>query len=238
MIEKEPVTIVCSEKSWIRAMKGHIEDASTLAYKDGDRGKFVFTAQSTDKIMLFSSSGKFFTLEAAKLPGGRGHGEPVRLMADLDSTDSIVALFVHVPGTKRLLASTDGDGFIVLEDECVATTRKGKQVLNVKAPSEAQVCVPVAGSDDHIATVGNNRKLIIFKLSELPEMSRGKGVRLQKFKDGGLSDARTFKLKEGLTWADSSGRNFTVTELKEWIGERAQAGRLPPKGFPKNNRFG
>lgn len=238
MIEKEPVTIVCSEKNWIRAMKGHIEDTSTLSYKDGDQAKFVFTAQSTDKIMLFSSSGKFFTLEAGKLPGGRGHGEPVRLMADLDSTDSIVELFVHVPGTKRLLASTDGDGFIVLEDECVATTRKGKQVLNVKAPSEAQVCVCVGESDDHVATVGNNRKLVIFKLSELPEMSRGKGVRLQKFKDGGLSDARTFKLKEGLTWVDSSGRNFTVTELKDWLGERAQAGRLPPKGFPKNNRFG
>ena len=154
-------------------------------------------------------------------------------MADLDSTDSIVAVFVHVPGTKRLLASTDGDGFIVLEDECVATTRKGKQVLNVKAPSEAQVCVPVAESDNHVATVGNNRKLLIFKLSELPEMTRGKGVRMQKFKDGGLSDARTFKLKEGLSWIDSSGRNFTVTELKEWLGERAQAGRLPPKGFPK-----
>ena len=238
MIEKEPVTIVCSEKSWIRAMKGHIEDASTLTYKDGDQGKFVLTAQSTDKIMLFSSSGKFFTLEAGKLPGGRGHGEPVRLMADLDSTDSIVSVFVHAPGTKRLLASTEGDGFIVLEDECVATTRKGKQVLNVKAPIEAQVCVSLSESDDHVATVGNSRKLIIFKLSELPEMSRGKGVRLQKFKDGGLSDARTFKLKEGLTWADSSGRNFTVNELKEWIGERAQAGRLPPKGFPKNNRFG
>ena len=238
MIEKEPVTIVCSEKSWIRAMKGHIEDTSTLSYKDGDKGKFVLNAQSTDKIMLFSSSGKFFTLEAGKLPGGRGHGEPVRLMADLDSTDSIVALFVHAPGTKRLLASTDGDGFIVLEDECVATTRKGKQVLNVKAPSEAQVCVPVDETDNHVATVGDNRKLLIFKLSELPEMTRGKGVRMQKFKDGGLSDARTFNLKEGLSWIDTSGRNFTVTELKDWLGERAQAGRLPPKGFPKSNRFG
>ena len=237
MIEKEPVTIVCSEKSWIRAMKGHIEDASTLSYKDGDQGKFVLNAQTTDKIMLFSSSGKFFTLEAGKLPGGRGHGEPVRLMADLDSTDSIVSLFVHVPGTKRLLASTDGDGFIVLEDECVATTRKGKQVLNVKAPVEAQVCISVDASDDRVAVVGNNRKLVIFKLLELPEMSRGKGVRMQKYKDGGLSDARTFKLKEGLSWVDSSGRNFTVTELKDWLGERAQAGRLPPKGFPKNNRF-
>ncbi|MEQ1520809.1 MAG: DNA gyrase C-terminal beta-propeller domain-containing protein, partial [Aestuariivirga sp.] len=163
---------------------------------------------------------------------------PVRLMADLDSTDSIVALFVHVAGTKRLLASTDGDGFVVLEDECVATTRKGKQVLNVKAPSEALVCVPVAELDNHVATVGNNRKLLIFKLAELSEMTRGKGVRMQKFKDGGLSDARTFNLKEGLSWIDSSGRNFTVTELKDWLGERAQAGRLPPKGFPKNNRFG
>ncbi|HUQ36055.1 MAG TPA: DNA topoisomerase IV subunit A [Aestuariivirga sp.] len=238
MIEKEPVTIVCSEKSWIRAMRGHIEDTTTLSYKDGDQGKFILNAQSTDKIMLFSSSGKFFTLEAGKLPGGRGHGEPVRLMADLDSTDSIVAVFVHVAGTKRLLASTEGDGFVVLEDECVATTRKGKQLLNVKAPSEALVCVPVEQSDNHVATVGNNRKLLIFKLSELPEMSRGKGVRMQKFKDGGLSDARTFNLKEGLSWIDSSGRNFTVTELKDWLGERAQAGRLPPKGFPKNNRFG
>jgi topoisomerase IV subunit A len=237
MVDKEPVTIVCSEKSWIRAMKGHIEDASTLAYKDGDQGKFVFKAQTTDKIMLFSSSGKFFTLDAAKLPGGRGHGEPVRLMAELDSTDTIVALFVHQPGAKRLLASTEGDGFIVTEDECVANTRKGKQVLNVKVPVEAQVCTPVAAQDDHVATVGDNRKLIIFKLSELPEMTRGKGVRLQKFKDGGLSDACTFNMKAGLTWLDASGRTWTVTDLAEWVGERAQAGRLPPKGFPKNNRF-
>ncbi|MGB8314247.1 MAG: DNA gyrase C-terminal beta-propeller domain-containing protein, partial [Aestuariivirga sp.] len=167
-----------------------------------------------------------------------GHGEPVRLMADLDSTDSIVSVFVHAPGTRRLLASTEGDGFIVLEDECVATTRKGKQVLNVKAPTEAQVCVNVNDADDRVAVVGNNRKLVIFKLSELPEMSRGKGLRMQKYKDGGLSDARTFRLKDGLSWVDSSGRNFTVTELKDWLGERAQAGRLPPKGFPKNNRFG
>jgi topoisomerase IV subunit A len=237
MVDKEPVTIVCSEKSWIRAMKGHIEDPSTLAYKDGDQGKFVFKAQTTDKIMLFSSSGKFFTLDVGKLPGGRGNGEPVRLMAELDSTDTIVALFVHQPGAKRLLASTEGDGFVVTEDECVANTRKGKQVLNVKVPIEAQVCVPVAADDDHVATIGDNRKLIIFKLSELPEMTRGKGVRLQKFKDGGLSDACTFNMKAGLTWLDASGRTWTVTDLVEWVGERAQAGRLPPKGFPKNNRF-
>ncbi len=238
LTEKEPVTIVCSEKGWIRSMKGHLEDASGLVYKDGDRAKFVVTAMTTDKIMLFSSSGKFFTLEASKLPGGRGHGEPVRLMADVDAADSIVALFVHQPGVRRLLASSEGDGFFVLEDECVANTRKGKQVLNVKAPVEAQVCVIVPDGADHIATIGENRKLLIFKLSEVPEMARGKGVRLQKFKDGGLGDAQCFRLKEGLSWVDSSGRSFSVTDLTEWIGERAQAGRLPPKGFPKNNRFG
>ncbi len=237
MIEKEPVTIVCSEKGWIRAMKGHVEDMSTLTYKDGDREKYVVKASTIDKIMLFSSSGKFFTLDANKLPGGRGHGEPVRLLADIDAADSIVSLFMYQAGAKRLLASTEGDGFIVNEEECLANTRKGKQVLNVKAPAEALVCSPFAAEADHIAAVGDNRKLIIFKSSELPEMARGKGVRLQKFKDGGLSDACAFKLSEGLTWLDSSGRNWTVTELAEWIGERAQAGRLPPKGFPKNNKF-
>ena len=158
-------------------------------------------------------------------------------MCDLDAADSIVSLFVHVPGTKRLLASLEGDGFIVPEDDCVANTRKGKQVLNVKAPVEAQVCVPVPEGSDHVATIGENRKMLILKIAEVPEMARGKGVRLQKFKDGGLSDARAFRLKDGLTWTDSSGRNFVVTDLKEWVGERAQAGRLPPKGFPQRNKF-
>jgi topoisomerase IV subunit A len=199
-------------------MKGHLEDTSTLSYKDGDQGRYVVNAMTTDKIMLLSSSGKFFTLDAAKLPGGRGHGEPVRLMAEMDATDQIVALFVYQPGTKR--------------------TRKGKQVLNVKAPIEALVCRTIDPFADHIASVGDNRKMLIFKLSEVPEMARGKGVRLQKFKDGGLSDATTFNLKAGLQWIDSSGRGWTVTDLAEWIGERAQAGRLPPKGFPKNNHFG
>jgi topoisomerase-4 subunit A len=238
MIEKEPVTVVCSEKGWIRTMKGHMEDVSTLAYKDGDQGKFAFHAMTTDKIMLFSSSGKFFTLEVNKLPGGRGHGEPVRLMCDLDAADSIVALFVHQPGVKRLLASTEGDGFIVAEEECLATTRKGKQVLNVKTPVEALVCAAVPDGADHVAAIGENRKMVVFRLAELPEMARGKGVRLQKFKDGGLSDARAFRLTDGLSWLDSSGRTWTVTELREWLGARAQAGRLPPKGFPKTNRFG
>ncbi|MFN0193998.1 MAG: DNA topoisomerase IV subunit A [Aestuariivirga sp.] len=236
--EKEPITVVCSDKGWIRAMKGHLEDFSSLAYKEGDKQGFVFHAETTDKIMLFASSGKFFTLDGGRLPGGRGHGEPVRLMADLDAADSIVALFLYKPGAKRLVASTEGDGFIVSEDECVATTRKGKQVLNVKAPIEANVCVPVSDTADMIATIGENRKMIVFARSEVPEMTRGKGVRLQKFKDGGLSDARAFNKKEGVTWIDASGRTWNVTDLREWIGERAQAGRLPPKGFPRNNRFG
>jgi topoisomerase-4 subunit A len=238
MIEKEPLTIVCSEKGWIRAMKGHIEDTSGLAYKEGDTGKFVVKGWTTDQVMLFSSSGKFFTLDASKLPGGRGHGEPVRLMADLDATDVIVSLFVHQAGRKLLVASSEGDGFIVPEDDCVASSRKGKQVLNVKPPVEAQLCVEVPPEANHLATIGDNRKMLIFKLSEVPEMSRGKGVRLQKFKDGGLADARAFKMADGLSWTDSSGRNFVVNDLKEWVGDRAQAGRLPPKGFPRNNRFG
>ncbi len=237
MIEKEPLTIVCSDKAWIRAMKGHIEDPASLSYKDGDKGRFVVHAQSTDKVMLLASSGKFFTLDASRLPGGRGHGEPVRLMADLDATDTIVSVFVHTPDGKRLIASSEGDGFIVPESECLATTRKGKQVINLKVPAEALVCSVVMPADDHVATIGENRKLNIFKLSELPEMTRGKGVRMQKFKDGGLADAKTFNLKVGLSWIDASGRNWTVTDLKDWIGERAQAGRLPPKGFPKSNRF-
>ncbi len=237
MIEKEPVTIVCSDKGWIRAMKGHVEDQSALTYKDGDKGKYIVRAQTTDKVMLFSSSGKFFTLEASKLPGGRGHGEPVRLLADIDAADAIAGLFIYQAGAKRLVASTEGDGFIVAEDECVANTRKGKQVLNVKTPAEALICSAVAENADYIATIGENRKMLIFKRDELSEMARGKGVRLQKFKDGGLSDARAFKLAEGLNWTDSSGRNWNVTDLAEWIGERAQAGRLPPRGFPKNNKF-
>jgi topoisomerase-4 subunit A len=238
LVEREPITVVCSEKGWIRSLKGHLEDKSTLSYKDGDQERFVVPAQTTDRIMLLSSSGKFFTLDGAKLPGGRGHGEPVRLLADMDAVDQVVALFVYQQGAKRLIASTEGDGFIISEDECLATTRKGKQVLNVKAPAEAIVCRQIPADADHIASVGDNRKLLIFKLSELPEMARGKGVRMQKFKDGGLSDATAFNRKAGLTWLDASGREFAVTDLADWVGERAQAGKLPPKGFPRSNKFG
>ena len=238
MIEREPVTVVCSEKGWIRALKGHLQDTSAISFKDGDKERFTFHAETTNKLLLLNTSGKFFTLDVNKLPGGRGHGEPVRLIADMDAVDEIVALFVHNSDRKLLLASTDGNGFVVDEKDCVANTRKGKQVLNVKLPAEAQACRIIDQGDDHVACIGDNRKLLIFKLDELPEMSRGKGVRLQKYKDGGLSDIRTFAMAQGLVWTDSSGRNWTVNELDEWLGLRAQAGRMPPKGFPRNNRFG
>jgi len=237
MIEREPVTIVFSEKGWIRALRGHMADTAQVPFKAGDRLKFAALAQTTDKIVLFATNGKFYTLDAGRLPGGRGHGEPVRLMIDLDDTHDIVALFLHRPGRMLLVASSDGRGFLTAEDEVVAMTRKGKQVLNVATPHEAACCAPAEG--DHVAVIGDNRKLLIFPLFELPQMPRGKGVRLQRYRDGGLSDAKTFAMAEGLTWRDSAGRTWTVREsdLKDWIGGRAQAGRLPPKGFPRNNRF-
>ena len=238
LIEREPVTVVCSEKGWVRALRGHLADTAALQFKDGDKLLVALHALSTDRLLLFSSSGKMFTLDAAKLPGGRGHGEPVRLMVDLDAADAIVRLLVHRPEGKLVVAASDGAGFVVSEAECLATTRKGKQVMNVKPPAEAAACVPVPDGADHLAVVGENRRLLIFPLSQAPEMARGKGVRLQKYKDGGLADVKAFRLADGLSWQDSSGRTWTVTELAEWTGERAQAGRAPPKGFPRNNRFG
>ncbi|MDA7948274.1 MAG: DNA topoisomerase IV subunit A [Hyphomicrobiaceae bacterium] len=236
MIEKEPVTVVLSEKGWIRAMRGHLEDTSGLQFKEGDELKRARPAQTTDTLVLFATNGKFYSLAADKLPGGRGHGEPVRLMVELDENHDIVEMFVHQPGRKLLVASSAGYGFVVNEDDVVAMTRKGKQVLNVSPPDEAIVCTPADG--DMIAVVGENRKLLCFKLDEVNEMSRGRGVRLQRYKDGGLADVKVYGKKDGLTWIDSSNRTWTVTELKDWTGTRSQAGRLPPKGFPKSNHFG
>ncbi|MEO0329629.1 MAG: DNA gyrase C-terminal beta-propeller domain-containing protein, partial [Pseudomonadota bacterium] len=237
MIEKEPVTIVLSQKGWIRAMKSHIADFATLSFKEGDRLLAAFHAETTDKVILFTTAGKFFTLNADRLPGGRGHGEPVRVLVDMGNDTDILTAFKHIPGAKRLLASKAGNGFVTLEDEVIANTRKGKQVLNVKTPDEAALCVTVTG--DQLAVVGDNRKLLIFPVAQIPEMGRGKGVRLQKYKDGGVKDVRTFKSDEGLTWEDSAGRNHnrSMGELSEFIGERAQAGRVAPKGFPKNGKF-
>ncbi|UVC13834.1 DNA topoisomerase IV subunit A [Mesorhizobium onobrychidis] len=238
MIEREPVTVVVSEKGWLRAMKGHLTDHSLLTFKEGDSLKLAFHAQTTDKVLVFTTGGKFYTIGADRLPGGRGHGEPIRIIVDMDNDQDIVTAFVHDPKRKLLLVSHDGNGFIVPEEEVVANTRKGKQVMNVKAPDEAQRCVPVAG--DHLAIVGENRKMLVFPLAEIPEMGRGKGVRLQKYKDGGVLDLKTFTLAGGLSWQDSADRTFIKSrdELVEWIGARASAGRMVPKGFPRTGKFG
>ena len=238
MIEKEPVTVVLSEKGWIRAMKGHVDDTSRLEFKQGDTLKRAVHASTTDKLLAFATNGRVFTLEASQLPGGRGHGEPVRLMIDLEENHDVEELFTYEPGRKLLVASTGGYGFIVPEDEVVASTRKGRQVLNVSEPDEAKVCIPVDG--DQVAIIGENRKLLVFALDQINEMSRGKGMILQRFKGGGLSDVRVFKKADGLTWLDPAGRTFTLTwrELRDWLGVRAQAGRIAPKGFPRSNKFG
>ena len=235
MIEKEPITVVCSQMGWIRAMKGHIDLTQELKFKDGDGPRFIFHAETTDKIVLFGTNGRFYTLMGNLLPGGRGMGEPVRLMVDLPNQTEIVDLFLHKSGRKLVVASSAGDGFVVNEDEVIAQTRNGRQVLNVKEGVEAKVCRFIDG--DHIAVVGENRKVLIFPLSELPEMGRGKGVRLQKYKDGGLSDLTTFTLVEGLSWKDPAGRTRTETELADWLAKRAAAGRMAPRGFPRDNKF-
>ncbi|MGE0500286.1 MAG: DNA topoisomerase IV subunit A [Rhizobiaceae bacterium] len=238
MIEKEPVTVIVSEKGWLRAMRGHLADFSTLAFKEGDSLKLAFHAQTTDKVLVFTTGGKFYTIGADRLPGGRGHGEPIRIIVDMENDQAIVTAFAHDPARKLLLVSHEGNGFVVPEAEVIANTRKGKQVMNVKTPDEAKRCVPVSG--DHVAIVGDNRKMLIFPLAEIPEMGRGKGVRLQKYKDGGALDVKTFAIEEGLSWQDSADRTFTRSkaELTEWLGARASAGRLVPKGFPRTGRFG
>ncbi len=238
MVEREPITVIVSEKGWIRAMKGHVEDLSGVTFKGDDRMKTSFFAETTSKILIFADNGRFFTLEASKLPGGRGFGDPIRLMVDLEEGADFIAAFTYKPGAKLLVASSDGRGFVVPADEAIGNTRKGKGILSLDAPAKAVVCTPVEG--DTVAIIGQNRKLLIFSLKQVPEMTRGKGVRLQRYKDGSVSDAKTFKLRDGLTWIDTAGRTWTVAkeDLRDWIANRAEAGRLPPKGFPKSNRFG
>ena len=240
MIEREPITVVISRKGWIRAAKGHLAETDGLKFKEGDGLAFAFPAHTTDRILLFATNGRFWTLPADRLPGGRGHGEPIRIMVDMDNDADLVAAFVHDPKARLVLASTDGNGFLVEEKEVVATTRKGKQVLNARSPQEALVCRRVAPEADHIAVVGENRKMVVFPLDQVPVMARGKGVRLQRYKDGGLKDVATFELAKGLTWTDGGGRQHlrTADDLKEYLGVRPQAGRLAPRGFPKNGRFG
>ncbi|MCX7286109.1 MAG: DNA topoisomerase IV subunit A [Rhodobacterales bacterium] len=234
MIDREPITVICSKMGWIRAMKGHVDLTLEQKFKDGDGPRFAFHAETTDKILLVAENGRFFTLLGANLPGGRGMGEPVRLMVDLPNDTGITDLMIFRPGEKLLVASTAGDGFIVPSEELVAQTKAGKAVLTVRDGTKTAVCVTVRG--DSIAVVGDNRKMLVFAVSELPEMAKGKGVRLQKYKDGGLSDAITFTLSDGLSW-DPAGRTRTETDLAEWQGARASAGKMAPRGFPRDNRF-
>ena len=246
MIEREPITVICSKMGWIRAMKGHQPPGTEVKFKDGDEGRFFFHAETTDRILLAAANGRFFTLLGANLPGARGMGEPVRLMVDLPNDAEIVDLLVYRPGEKLIVASDAGDGFLVAMDEVIAQTRAGKQVMNLSDGAVMAAVKPVAG--DHVAIVSKNRKLLVFPISELPEMGRGKGVRLQKYNmargrqgvlelDGGLSDVTTFDLSKGLSWSMSNG-NTRTEDMRDWLAKRAGVGKSPPHGFPRDNRFG
>jgi len=241
MIEREPITVIMSQKGWIRAMKGHVDLASTetLKFKEGDGPAYAFHSQTTDKVLLVGSDGRIFTLGADKLPGGRGFGEPVRLMIDLANETGIVALLAMKPDGKLLLGASDGRGFIAPMADIVAETRKGRQVVNLKPGATLKVVRPLIPGADAIAVIGENRKLVIFALSELPEMTRGQGVTLQRYRDGGLADATSLIMAQGLSWAmgGETGRTRTETDLLPWRAARGAAGRMPPNGFPRDNRF-
>ena len=234
-ITKEPVTIVLSEKGWIRAMKGKVDDLKGLKFKEGDRLGFAVHAETTDKIIIFASNGKFYTLGADKLPGGRGNGEPIRLLVDMENDHAPVGLFVHNPDRKLIVASSEGYGFCVNESDIIASTRGGRKTLNVKGSAEALRVIEVKG--EKLAAIGENRKILIYDIKELPEMSRGKGVRLQKYKDGGLADITTFKAEDGLTFLDTSMRRKEVPDWHLLEGKRAQAGRMAPRGFSRKTSF-
>src|ERR1700710_1148714 len=235
-VEREPVTVVVSNKGWVRTLKGHVADLSTLTFKTDDKLDQAFFAETTSKLLLFATNGRFYSLDVAKLPGGRGHGEPIRMFIDMDQDAAIVSLFVNKGGRKFLIASLEGQGFVIGEDDCVGNTRKGKQVLNVEMPNEACAITTVAG--DHVAVIGTNHKMVLFPLDQVPEMARGRGVRLQKYSSASLSDVATFDSKAGLGWKDSAGRDQSLSwkELADWRGNRADAGRLA-HGLPKSNKF-
>jgi len=241
MIEREPVTVILSQRGWIRAMKGHLDDAALAAvkFKEGDGPDLAIRAQTTDRILAATDLGRFYTLPADKLPGGRGFGEPMRLFADIEAAARVVQLFIARPGIELLLASADGKGFIVDMAEVIAETRKGKQVVNLRENGKLRVVHAVAAGDDYIAAIGENRKMVIFPLTELPRMARGQGVAIQRYKEGGLSDAISFRLEDGLSWTmgGETGRTRTETDLMPWRAARGAAGRMPPLGFPRNNRF-
>ncbi|GIQ72982.1 DNA topoisomerase IV subunit A [Bradyrhizobium sp. RD5-C2] len=236
LVEREPCTVVISEKGWVRTLKGHVEDLSGLAFKTDDKLEHSFFAETTSKLLLFATNGKFYSLDVAKLPGGRGHGEPIRMFIDLEQDAAIISLFVNKGERKFLIASSEGQGFIVKEEDCVGNTRKGKQVLIVDTPNEACAITTVTG--DTVAVIGTNHKMVVFGLDQVSEMARGRGMRLQKYSSASLSDVAVFDSKTGLTWKDSAGREHSMTlkELADWRGNRADAGRLA-HGLPKSNKF-
>jgi len=234
-ITKEPITVVMSEKGWIRTLKGKLDDLSGVKFKEGDKLAFAVRGETTDKIIIFATNGKFYTLGADKLPGGRGNGEPIRLLVDMENDHSPIGMFVHDPERELIVASSDGYGFRVSEKEIIASTRGGRKTLNVKGDAEALRVIQTNG--DKIAAIGENRKILIFNVEDLPVMTRGKGVRLQKYKDGGLADITTFKSDEGLTFLDTSARRKEVPDWALLEGKRAQAGRMAPRGFSRKSSF-
>ena len=239
MIEKEPITVILSARGWIRAAKGHVDLTQDWKFKEGDELAFVFHAQTTDKLLIATDDGRFFTMGADKLPGARGFGEPVRTMLDIDNAAHIVASWAHKPGERLLLASTLGKGFVIKSEDLLAETRKGRAVMTLKGDAKLTRVAHIGEGHDHVAVVGDNRKLVVFNLEEMPEMQRGQGVQLQRYKDGGMADVTTFRLEEGLSWqmGGSGERTRTEMEMWQWKVARGGAGRMPPQGFPRDNRF-
>ena len=235
MIVEEDVTVLVSQLGWVRMVKGHLSESAEIKYREGDAGKFIIQGKTTDKLIIFCTNGRAYTIDIGNLPSGRGFGEPLRLMIDIPSDENIMSVFIFQAGAERIVASDKGDGFVVSDQDLLAQTRNGKQILNLKEKSKAKACVIVHG--DHLACISENRKLLIFAISEIPKMARGKGVKLQKFKDGGLSDVKSINLAEGMSWLDPAGRTRIEHNLSEWVGRRATSGRMAPRGFPKNNRF-
>ena len=234
-VEREPITVVLSDKGWIRALKGHLADGAELKFKDGDKLRIMVTCETTDKLCLFATNGRAYTLKASELPRGRGDGQPVRLLGELTNEDDVTALFIWREGMRYLVANSAGRGFIAKAEDLLAEKRTGKTVLNLKPGEEAAFCQPVDG--DHVAVIGDNKKLLVFPLEQIPEMARGLGVMLQKYKDGGMKDIKTFRAADGLTWKLGE-KTRTENDLRPWLGERGQAGKLPPNGFPKSGKFG
>ncbi len=234
LIEKEPVTILCSKMGWIKSLKGHIDDLSAVKYKDGDEERFILKAQTTDRLIVFTSDGKFYTIGCNDISGGKGFGEPLNLMVDLAQNASIVTMFIYSEGRKILLAAKNGKGFLVESEDILAQTKNGKQILNISDGLDASVCLSASG--DHVAVIGENRRLVIFPLAEIPVMKRGTGVIFQKYKNGKMSDLKIFKLEEGLSWQYGAKQGIEK-KLTPWLAKRASPGRLPPPGFPRNNKF-